>query len=152
MRDVTTTAFLMIGLTLALLVGPADIELVRVQERIMASSGATQFVFTCSPEAREFLLSEGTDAKSGARHLKRAIERHLVFPLSNLIATQQVQLGDFLTIDLDPATSKLIFMREERGALVESVEEVLPQTALVPVSSHAAGATYSLACRATADR
>ncbi|MGH9439771.1 MAG: AAA family ATPase, partial [Terriglobia bacterium] len=67
-----------------------DIELERVQERVMASSAGAQFVFKCTPEARRFLLREGTDAKSGARHLKRAIERHLVFPLSNLIATKQI--------------------------------------------------------------
>jgi len=34
--------------------------------------------------AREFLLMEGTDFRYVARHLKRAIERLLVQPLSNL--------------------------------------------------------------------
>lgn len=126
-----------------------DIELARVQERIISANGASQFVFRCTPEARQFLLAEGTDAKFGARHLKRAIERHLVFPLSNLIATRQVQLGDFLTIDFDAETSKLIFMREEQGALVESMEEPIPQTAMVPVSVRAAGATYALAVQAS---
>ncbi len=49
---------------------------------------------------KSFLLHEGTDPKYGARHLKRAIERHLVFPLANLVATGQVRLGDFIRIDM----------------------------------------------------
>ena len=48
-----------------------------------------------------FLLQEGTDSKYGARHLKRAIERHLVFPLANLVATGQVKLGDFVRVDMN---------------------------------------------------
>jgi ATP-dependent Clp protease ATP-binding subunit ClpB len=126
-----------------------DIELARVQERIIAANGASQFVFRCTPEARRFLLAEGTDAKFGARHLKRSIERHLVFPLSNLIATRQIQLGDFLTVDFDAEASKLVFIREEEGALVESVEESASPTAMVPVSVRAAGATYALALHAS---
>src|SRR5881296_934629 len=76
-----------------------DIELARVQERITSSTAAKQFVFKCTESARDFLLREGTDLKFGARHLKRSIERHLVFPLSNLLATGQIELGDLVTID-----------------------------------------------------
>src|SRR6516225_5885780 len=95
-----------------------DIELGRVQERIMSSAASRQFVFDCTPSAREFLLEEGTDSKFGARHLKRSIERHLVFPLSNLLATRQIELGDLVTIDHKAGTSKLTFVREVGGALV----------------------------------
>ena len=60
----------------------------------------------------EFLLREGTDLKYGARHLKRAIERHLVFPISNLIATRQIGLGDIVKIDLNSAGNKLAFSKD----------------------------------------
>jgi len=95
-----------------------DIELARVQERIMSSTGTNQFVFKCTAAARNFLLREGIDMKFGARHLKRSIERHLVFPLSNLVATKQVGLGDLVTIDFDPERTRLVFLKEERGALI----------------------------------
>jgi ATP-dependent Clp protease ATP-binding subunit ClpA len=95
-----------------------DIELAHVQERIMSAAASRQFVFDCTPSAREFLLEEGTDSKFGARHLKRSIERHLLFPLSNLLATRQIGLGDLVTIDHKPETSKLTFVREIGGALV----------------------------------
>ena len=97
-----------------------DIELRRVQERVLFSTGNRQFVFRCTPSAREFLLQEGTDTKYGARHLKRSIERHLVFPLAGLIATGQVGLGDLIVVDHGPTRSKLAFLREEQGVLARS--------------------------------
>jgi ATP-dependent Clp protease ATP-binding subunit ClpA len=42
------------------------------------------------------LLREGTDRKNGARQLKRAIERNIIRPLANLLATGQIGLGDSL--------------------------------------------------------
>jgi ATP-dependent Clp protease ATP-binding subunit ClpA len=89
-----------------------DIELNDVQNRIMASQSERQFIFRCTAEAKEFLLREGTDLKYGARHLKRAIERHLVYPISNLIATGQIGLGDVIKIDLGSSGDRLIFSKE----------------------------------------
>jgi ATP-dependent Clp protease ATP-binding subunit ClpB len=89
-----------------------DIELNEVQNRIMSSHAERQFIFRCTDESREFLLHEGTDLKYGARHLKRAIERHLVYPLSNLIATGQISRGDVIKIDLSGSGDKLVFARE----------------------------------------
>jgi ATP-dependent Clp protease ATP-binding subunit ClpB len=89
-----------------------DIELNDVQNRIMSSQSDKQFIFRCTADAKEFLLREGTDLKYGARHLKRAIERHLVYPLSNLIATGQIGLGDVIKIDLGASADKLTFSKE----------------------------------------
>jgi ATP-dependent Clp protease ATP-binding subunit ClpA len=125
-----------------------DIELSRVQERIMTATG-NQFVFKCTVPARDFLLREGTDPKFGARHLKRAIERHLVFPLSNLLATRQIELGDLITVDFDDGRERLIFLKEHQGALVGSVGGSSEEPAMVPAASHRAGATRALARRAS---
>jgi ATP-dependent Clp protease ATP-binding subunit ClpA len=126
-----------------------DIELDRVQQRIISATDGRQFVFHCTMEARDFLLREGTDIKFGARHLKRSIERHLVFPISNLLATEQIQLGDLITVDFDASRGKLTFVKEDQGALVNSEEEAAQETALVPVSVRAAGASRALAKRAS---
>src|SRR5207245_2092828 len=75
-----------------------EIELGMVQQRVLETARG-QFLFRVTPEAREYLLREGTDLKYGARHLKRAIERHIVNPLANLLATEQVRMGDVLSID-----------------------------------------------------
>jgi len=94
-----------------------EIELNAVQERIMRGSGQ-KFIFKCTDAAKKFLLDEGIDFKYGARHLKRAIERFLVYPLSNLVATCQVGLGDLLLVDYSSEIGKLVFSKEAGGALV----------------------------------
>jgi ATP-dependent Clp protease ATP-binding subunit ClpB len=94
-----------------------EIELGMVQQRVLMAAGAHQFVFNCTSKVKNYLLSEGTDPKYGARHLKRAIERHIVFPLANLVATGQVRLGDFVRIDL-LGENKLTFVKEAEGAMV----------------------------------
>jgi ATP-dependent Clp protease ATP-binding subunit ClpB len=94
-----------------------ELELQAVQDRIMRSAG-TKFVFSCSDAAKDFLLEEGIDFKYGARHLKRAIERFLVYPLSNLVATEQVGLGDLVFIDFDESRKKLTFSKRSGGALI----------------------------------
>lgn len=101
-----------------------DIELRSVQDRITESAG-TKFVFECTDAAKEFLLGEGIDLKYGARHLKRSIERFLVYPLSNLVATQQVETGDFVTVDFDTAKSVLIFTKHA-GKMI--ISDALPET------------------------
>jgi ATP-dependent Clp protease ATP-binding subunit ClpB len=99
-----------------------DLELQAVQDRIMRSAG-TKFIFQCSDASKNMLLKEGIDFKYGARHLKRSIERFLVYPLSNLVATEQVGLGDLVNVDLDEVTGKLIFSKRSGGALIQDTSE-----------------------------
>ena len=63
-------------------------------------------------------MRKGTDLKYGARHLKRAIERHVVCPLASLLATEQVLLGDAISIDWDGSAEDLRFLKDAEGALV----------------------------------
>ncbi|MGB8524059.1 MAG: AAA family ATPase [Candidatus Acidiferrales bacterium] len=98
-----------------------DIELSMVQRRVFETMKG-RFLFRVMPAARGFLLREGTDLKYGARHLKRAIERHLVYPLASLLATEQVSLGDVLSIDWDGNESGLKFSKEARVALARVAE------------------------------
>jgi ATP-dependent Clp protease ATP-binding subunit ClpB len=111
-----------------------EIELGMVQQRILQATGNSQFVFSCTPKVKKFLLIEGTDPKYGARHLKRAIERQIVFPLANLVATGQVKLGDFVRIDLS-AEDKMMFVKEAEGALVPVLLEKYGQEAAMPAAA-----------------
>ncbi|SPE45222.1 ATPase AAA-2 [Candidatus Sulfotelmatobacter sp. SbA7] len=108
-----------------------EIELGMVQQRVLMASAANQFVFNCTNRVKGFLLQEGTDSKYGARHLKRAIERHLVFPLANLVATGQVKLGDFVRVDMNGDNS-LTFVKEAENAMVPLLMERYGAAAAVP--------------------
>jgi len=114
-----------------------SIELGQLQQRIFNSPGSTPFVFNVTTAAREFLLSEGTDMKYGARHLKRAIERSVVHPMSNLIASGQVQGGDLLLIDYDSEDHALSFVKEGTDMPVYEMIQMIES----PNTSQAAAAT-----------
>ena len=88
-----------------------EIELGQVQQRVLETAKG-QFLFRVTDPGRDFLLKEGTDQRYGARHLKRAIERHVVYPLANLLATEQVHLGDLVCIDWNKEQDRLTFVRE----------------------------------------
>src|SRR5213596_119419 len=115
-----------------------DLELQSVQDRIMMSAG-TKFVFQCSEAAKDMLLHEGIDYKYGARHLKRSIERFLVYPLSNLVATGQIALGDLVHVDLNPGTRKLLFSKQSGGALIPEITVAIPDEEHVAARSGSVG-------------
>src|SRR5215831_10302020 len=112
-----------------------DLELNAVQERVMNLAG-TKFVFQCSEGAKEVLLREGLDSRYGARHLKRSVERLLVSPLSNLVASEQVMFGDLIYVDLNPETGEFTFAKRfDSARIVDAMElEVEPRNVERPYS------------------
>ena len=113
-------------------------------------SAGTKFVFQCSDDAKDFLLQEGIDFKYGARHLKRSIERFLVYPLSNLVATEQVGLGDLVYVDFDDDRGKLSFSKRSGGALIADAQEADDESA--PPAAKSGGAAVQLPQAARAAR
>jgi ATP-dependent Clp protease ATP-binding subunit ClpA len=118
-----------------------DIELNLVQQRIFNTTSDRAFVFTLSDSGKSFLLEEGTDLKYGARHLKRAIERLLVQPMSNLIATDQVRGGDWIRVDFDDSTRILRFAREAEGLPVQDMARLVDTSVTIPAMAFANGAS-----------
>jgi len=110
-----------------------SIELNMLQERIFNSAQTTPFVFNLTEPAKDFLLAEGTDVKYGARHLKRTIERSLVHPLSNLIASGQIRNGDLIQVDFDAVDRALTFTKEAEDipgyVMVQMTETTTPPMA-----------------------
>ncbi len=120
-----------------------QIELGQLQQRILETQNG-QFLLRVTDAGREFLLGEGTDQRYGARHLKRAIERHVVFPLANLLATAQVKAGDTLCIDWDQRVRGLVFWKEDQAR-----RSTLPQPRLVSTQTWKAAAVGDGAAEVT---
>ncbi len=116
------------------------LELNMVQQRVFSSATGAPFVFSLTDAAKEFLLREGTDMKYGARHLKRAIERNLVHPLSNLIATQQVRGGDLIRVDFDAAGSRLTFFKEAEDVPAYAMVQMVDTSLAPPMGTLSTGA------------
>jgi len=122
-----------------------DIELKMVQERIFTSGPRRSFIFNATSQAKELLLKEGTDLKYGARHLKRAIERFLVQPMSNLMATDQARGGDSIRVDLDRSANHLAFSREAEGLPLRAMTEIAGVAIPIPAMAMSSSASLETA-------
>lgn len=129
-----------------------DLELGQVQQRILMSPVEKSFVFTVSDSGKQFLLNEGTDIKYGARHLKRAIERLLVHPLSNLMATNQVNSGDWVQADVDAERNCLVFTKEAEGLEVHAMASIVGGSFRLPALAAAASSQPEHVKTATASK
>jgi ATP-dependent Clp protease ATP-binding subunit ClpA len=122
-----------------------DIELEMVQQRIRTTAASNPFLIDVTDSARNFLLTEGTDFQYGARPLKRAIERLLVQPLSNLMATSQIHHGDRIRVTHKDGSPVLVFFREagafEARELAHRVGASSRQSALTSARSIRANET-----------
>ena len=129
-----------------------EIELGMVQQRVLETAKG-RFLFRVTQPARDFLLREGTDLKYGARHLKRAIERHVVYPLASLLATEQVSLGDVISIDWHSGELGLTFLKEAEGALVPMVQPAAERLADAAAAAGSDGhSAHTLSAHAPTER
>ena len=86
-------------------------ELDQLQQRV-AETAKGEFFFYVTDSAREFLLLNAAEQHYDARRLKLTIERLIVYPLANLLATDRIQVGDMIRIDRDHDQPRLNFIRE----------------------------------------
>ncbi|MDP6419137.1 MAG: AAA family ATPase [Candidatus Krumholzibacteria bacterium] len=94
-----------------------DIELDSLRRRIMQAAGDVKFSFDVSARVKDLLIEEGYDQRYGARHLKRAIERFLVYPMANLVSTGQVRYGDHLLLNIRKKDGMVEFHKESSPEL-----------------------------------
>jgi ATP-dependent Clp protease ATP-binding subunit ClpA len=130
-----------------------ELELRDVQQRLLRAV-PTRFLVRCTPPAKDLLLKEGSDLRYGARHLKRAIEKRIVLPLASLVATEQVNSGDVVDVDVDVSTGELIFAKHSDPSLVGAelpVTDVSPTTDWPEgVPGHEGESVEEIAARVTA--
>jgi ATP-dependent Clp protease ATP-binding subunit ClpA len=88
-----------------------ETELDQLQRRVLETAKG-EFFFEVTRSAKEFLLQKGSEQRYGAERLMLAIEHHVVYPLANLFATDQIQAGDTIRIDRDHYQPCLNFIRE----------------------------------------
>ncbi len=87
-----------------------DLELTEIVTRVQRHRACSLLV-SLTDEARNFLVDSGFNPDCGARYLKRTIEKHIVQPLSSLLATSQIGDGDELIVDVCEEHAGLSFRR-----------------------------------------
>src|SRR5581483_4578106 len=77
-----------------------DKQIVDLQSHVNTRLGNRSFQLEVPGEARQFLLQKGTSPEYGARELNRTIHRHLTQPLATLVATNQVNPGATVRVEV----------------------------------------------------
>lgn len=113
-----------------------DLELRMLQEELINSPDGVPFVFSLTDQAKDFLLKEGTDIRYGARPLKRAIQKHLMEPLANLIATGQIYAGCLVMIDHKLEGDPLIFYKQADNVLIPAEYKIAKVSRVNPNLSY----------------
>ena len=74
-----------------------DVELRQVFKRVEEMG----YRIELSAEAKDFIADKGWDEQYGARPLKRAIQQYVEDTLAEAIISNEMHIGDLITIDLD---------------------------------------------------
>jgi len=125
-----------------------NIELNMVQQRVFAGTNVAPFVVRATDQAKAFLLLEGVNIKYGARPLKRAIERYLVNPMANLIATSQVLGGDLLRVDYR-GNGELEFFKDAEDMPAHVMARMMQDDGLITPQPAAAAAGGAVTAKTT---
>ena len=90
-----------------------DQQIVDLQNHVNTRLGNRSFTLDVPFETRQFLLKKGTSAEYGARELNRTIHRYLTQPLATMVATNQVNAGARVRVDVNEADDKLLMRSQE---------------------------------------
>ena len=90
-----------------------DLELKAIYDRILNATISgflkTRFLVNVTAGAKSRLLELGNDKKYGARFLKRTLERCVMTPIVNLLASEQIKDGD--VVEVVASGEELLFQR-----------------------------------------
>ena len=100
-------------------------QLDQLQRRVLETAKG-DFFFDVTGPAKEFLLLKGSERRYDAQCLRLAIESHVVYPLADLFATDQIHVGDTVRIERDQNQDRLTFNREVKD-LVTSLRRLEPE-------------------------
>jgi ATP-dependent Clp protease ATP-binding subunit ClpA len=83
-----------------------------LQNHVNTRLGSRSFTLDVPQEARQFLLEKGTSSEYGARELNRTIYRFLTQPLATLVATNQVNPGGRVAVQVAEDREKLVLQAQ----------------------------------------
>ena len=101
-----------------------DLQMEEIQERL----GEHDLAVELTPEAREWLASEGYDPAFGARPLRRALQKHVESPLSISLLSGEFKTGDTVIVDVDEETNQLVFRPVGEPIPAENIQIVDSQS------------------------
>ena len=96
-----------------------DKQITDLQNHVNTRLGNRSFALEVPPEPRQFLLKRGTSSEYGARELNRTIHRFLTQPLATMVATNQVNAGARVRVEIAEDGEKLE-LRAQAAAIAQT--------------------------------
>jgi CheY-like chemotaxis protein len=93
-----------------------DQQIVDLQNHVNTRLGNRSFTLDVPFETRQYLLKKGTSAEYGARELNRTIHRYLTQPLATMVATNQINPGASVRVDINEAEDRLNIRSQDSAA------------------------------------
>src|SRR5258708_5528303 len=90
-----------------------DQQITDLQSHVNTRLGNRSFTLDVPFETRQFLLQKGTSSDYGARELNRTIHRSLTQPLATMVATNQINAGARVRVDVNEAEDKLVIRAQD---------------------------------------
>jgi ATP-dependent Clp protease ATP-binding subunit ClpB len=101
-----------------------SLRLEELQNRVTKS---LPMILDVTKSARKFILNECNVRSYGGRELNRSLRKYLIAPLSNLIGSNQLEIGDKVTVT--HGNGKNLIFKRHAGALVLPVAPPKPSPA-----------------------
>ena len=111
-----------------------DLQMKELQGRMLENGVSLEL----DPDARKWLASIGYDPAFGARPLRRALQKYIESPLSNLWLSESVEPGDVVYVSHKPDSDTLDLEVRKTIANGAAAEPELPETVVIS-SEEAAG-------------
>jgi ATP-dependent Clp protease ATP-binding subunit ClpA len=102
-----------------------DQHIVDLQNHVNTRLGNRSFTLDVPFETRQFLIKKGTSAEYGARELNRTIHRYLTQPLATMVATNQINPGARVLMELGDEDKLSIRCKDADGAVAPAHPTVL---------------------------
>lgn len=116
-----------------------ELELHLVQQRILSAGAERALVLSLTQSAKDHLLRTGSDIRYGVRYLRRTVDRALVEPLSNLIASGQVSAGDTIRVNYNSRLERMMFSHVAEALRTVDIRQPLKCLSAQQVAQTAGG-------------
>jgi len=82
-------------------------QLKDLQSNLIRAHGTKSFLFSLSDSAKQRIIETGTDARYGARHLKRTLHKLVTCPLAGMFDSGEIESNSLVCGDYEPGADGL---------------------------------------------
>ncbi len=92
-----------------------NLTLSLAQRKNFLENPNARVMFNLTQEARSYLLKHGYSTEFGGRSIKKSIETYVIEPLTNMLSSKQLEVGDVINIGIKQGEESLSYQKVASG-------------------------------------